>query len=370
MNRRLAGWTLALLLGGPGTGVAQYLPESRAVSTGVEARYYRFGQNLAVRSIGQVAVPIAAVFPLGRVTMDVGTWYAATTLTRVDGFRETVTGITDTQVRAAWVLGSDAVVLTALANLPTGANRLDVTEFAVIAATSSSFLAFPVNNYGSGLSLTLGAAGALNAGEWNLGLAGSARVSADHTPFVDADGPFSYQPGLEVRFRAGADRIVSGGRFSFGLTFSTFGNDEYLTGRGATGVYRPGKRLIGEASYTTLIGSTTVTGYAWDFFRVAGDSAGLDTGNRENLVAVGVIAQAPVNPDLSLEPAAEFRVSSPEEGSAIMLDLSLAARFRLSPRLTLIPVGRVDFGRLVEPDPGFGHAIRGGGLSVFLRWSL
>ena len=92
--------------------------------------------------------------------------------------------------------------------------------------------------------------------------------------------------------------------------------------------------------------------------------------NHENLFAAGIAGRIPMNPTLNLEPGAEIRFSNPAEGNAVLLELSAAARIRLSSRYTLIPVARLDFGRLEVPDPGFGHSIRGGGISVFLRWSL
>lgn len=350
--------------------LAQYVPEPSAISTGVEARYYRFGQDLGVKSLGQLAMPVAVVFPVGRVTIDAGAWIAATTLERLDGYRETVTGFTDTQIRAAYVLGSDAVVLTAMVNLPTGAQNLTAAEYAVLSAASSSFLAFPVNAYGSGASATLGAAAAFRAGSWNLGVAGSARFSDDFIPFEDAEGDFTYQSGLEARVRFGADHLMGNGKLAFGLTLSTFSDDEFANGAGATGVYRPGRRLIGEMSYSTLVGSALVTGYVWDFYRTSGDSAGSRVPNHENLFAAGIASRVPMGPTFNLEPGAELRFSTPADGNAILLELSMATRIRLSPRYTLIPVAKLGFGRLEVPDPGFGHSIRGAGLSVFLRWSL
>ncbi len=371
MSPRAAAWAVALAtLALARPAFAQYVPEPGAVSTGFEARFYRFGQDLGVRSLGQVAIPLAIVVPVGRFTLDAGAWIAATTLTRLDGYRETVSGITDTQIRAAYVMGSDALVLTGLINLPTGAQHLSAAEYAVLSAAASSFLAFPVNAYGSGASATLGVAGAFRAGAWNLGLAASARLSASFTPFEDADGGFTYQSGLEARARLGADRLVGNGKMAFGVTLSTFSDDEFANGAGTTGVYRPGRRVIGEASYTTLIGPATVTGYLWDFYRTAGDSAGSSVANHENLFAAGIAGRIPMNTTLDLEPGAEVRFANPAEGAAVLLELSTAARIRLSPRYTLIPVARLDLGRLEEPAPGFGHAIRGGGISVFLRWSL
>lgn len=368
--RPSVGALVLLLLSGLQHLRAQYVPEPRSLSTGVETRYYDLGPNLAVSSLGQFAIPFAFVTPAGRFVFDVGTWLASTTLSRHDGFRETVTGITDTQVRAAYVLGSDAVVLSALVNVPTGGQDLTVTEYAVLAAASSSFFAFPVNAYGSGASITLGAAGAFESGSWNVGLAASARISGEYQPFTDPDGEFSYRSGVEYRLRGGADRLVGNGRLSLGLTFSTFSTDEFATGAGATGVYRPGRRLIGEVSYSALVGNATVTGYLWDFFRTSGDSAGVGAGNRENLLATGLTGRWTLKPTVFFEPGAEVRWYAPEEGSALMLELNAAFRIRLSSRYTLVPVGRIHFGRLQEPEPGLAHSIRGGGVSAFIRWSF
>jgi hypothetical protein len=74
-----------------------------------------------------------------------------------------------------------------------------------------------------------------------------------------------------------------------------------------------------------------------------------------------------MSPTINLEPGAELRFTNPAEGKAILLEVSAAARIRLSSLYTIIPVARLDFGRLEEPEPGIGHAIRGGGISVFLR---
>jgi hypothetical protein len=77
-----------------------------------------------------------------------------------------------------------------------------------------------------------------------------------------------------------------------------------------------------------------------------------------------------MGPTFNLEPGAELRFANPAVGNAVLLELSMATRIRLSARYTLIPVAKLGFGRLEEPEPGFGHSIRGAGLSVFLRLSL
>ena len=345
-------------------------PDRAAVTVGAEGRGYTFGQYFPVQSLTQLAIPMAVVVPMGRFTLDAGAWYAVTALDRDGAPAQSVSGFTDTQVRGSYVLGDDAVVLTAMVNLPTGADNLSAAEYAVLAAASSSFFAFPVNGYGSGASLTLGAAGAIEAGEWNLGLAGSGRLSRPFSPFQDTEGEFTYQSGLEVRLRAGADRLVGGGRLSLGLTFSTFGDDEFASGGGTTGIYRPGQRLIAEASFATVVGPATLIGYAWDYYRWSGDSAGVSVLNRENLLTGGVQARWPLSRTGAWEPGVEGRLSTPEEGRAMLVEFSSGLRIRAGSNLAVIPILRFDVGRLEEPAPGFGHQILGASISVFVRQSF
>ena len=371
MSLRVAAQVLGLMVAvAPMAAGQRSGPDRVAVTLGAEGRGYTFGDYFAVKSLTQWAFPVAAVAPMGRFTLDAGAWYAVTTLDRFDAAPQSVSGFTDTQVRGAYVLGDDAVVLTAMVNLPTGAENLSAAEYAVLAAASSSFFAFPVNGYGSGASLTLGAAGAIEAGEWNLGLAGSGRLSRPFTPFEDTEGQFQYQAGPEVRLRAGADRLVGSGRLSLGLTFSTFGDDEFASGGGTTGIYRPGRRLIAEASYATVVGAVTVIGYAWDYYRWSGDSAGVSVFNRENLLTGGVQARWPISRTVSWEPGVEGRLSTPEEGGAMLAEFSSGFRIRVGAHLAVIPIARFDVGRLEEPPPGFGHQLLGGSFSVFVRQSF
>lgn len=371
MIRRAVPRALAvLMLAAPPASAQTILADPPSLTAGFELTGYRFGQNFGVRSLNQVAVPLAAVLPRGRFVLDAGAWYASTTVRRIEGLSETVTGLTDTQVRASYVFGDDAVVVTAMVNLPTGASSLTASEYAVLASASSSFLAFPVNAYGSGLSVTGGVAGALQAGRWNLGLAGSFRVAEDYVPFVDQEGEFTYQSGPEVRFRGAADRLIGSSRLSLGLTFSTFSDDEYSTGAGKVGLYRPGNRLIGEAYFATLVGRTALAAYVWDFFRWSGDSAGVSVGNRENLVSGGLTARVPLARTMTLDAGVEGRLSTPEEGRAMLAEFRSSLRIRATARLTVVPTVRLALGRLEEPSPGFGHAIRGFGMSVFIRRSF
>jgi len=369
MTRRAAAGAL-LLLAVAAPVEAQHLGSS-SVTAGVQSLSYRFGPHFGVRSLSQWAIPGAVVLARGRWLADLGASLASTTLTRQDGSALTVTGLTDTQLRAARVFGEDALVATLAVNLPTGPARLTAPEYAVLAAASSSFLGFPVSAYGSGVSVTAGGAAATSAGAWNLGLAASLRYNGEFTPFEDADGDFSYQAGIEGRVRGGVDRLVGPARVSLGLTYSTFSNDEFSSGAGSSGIYRPGTRFILEGSYATTIRTTTVLIYAWDFLRLAGDSAGTDAANRENVFAGGLRLGIPLSRSVVWEPGAEGRLSFPEEGRGALGSAVSALRIRVSRRLSAIPELRLVIGRLEEPPPsGVGHQITGFGFSVLFRESF
>ena len=103
--------------------------------------------------------------------------------------------------------------------------------------------------------------------------AGSLRLNAEYQPFSDAASTsVRYQPGLEGRLRVGADRLIGSSRLALGFTFSTFDNDQFTGLATGTGHYSPGNRLIGEASFTSPAGSGSLTTYAWDYYRTAGDN--------------------------------------------------------------------------------------------------
>ena len=101
----------------------------------------------------------------------------------------------------------------------------------------------------------------------------------DHAPYGGVVPEIAARAHVEV-----LDRLIGQARLTFGLTFSTYGDDAFGAGAGAQQRYSPGKRFIGEASFMTPGLGGMVTAYAWDYFRAAGDTAGISTGNRENIL--------------------------------------------------------------------------------------
>jgi hypothetical protein len=323
----------------------------------MQARSYSIENGPETR---QFAFPIAFAMPVNeRLSFDIGTYYAST---KSDD--NTISGLTDTQLRASYIFGRDAVVATMMVNLPTGKSQTLAESF-ITGAVAPNFLSFPVNVYRTGMSVTGGLAAATELGGWNVGLATSLKYSGEYEPFSDSDST-TYSPGAEARFKLGLERLLGTSRLTMGFTFSTFGNDDFTNIGAGSGQYQPGSRLVGEVALAFLAGRGTVTAYAWNYHRnAAGDSA---LANKENIFSLGATGSWPIG-RMRLEPLAEARFWSPEDGSGKLFGAGTALQVPLRERFTLSPSVRFDFGSTTFED-GSDHDITGWGASVLLRYEL
>ena len=265
---------------------------------------YRLSSPVS-RTVGQLAIPIAVVVPFGpRFFVDVATAYASTTASggspdsRIDG-------ITDTQLRATYTSGNDALVLTAGVNVPTGQSTVTSDQIEAAGRIGSDFLVFPISNMGTGLAATAGVGIAQPVGRWNLGAGLSLRHSQEYEPFDVAGQRPRFQPGTEIRFRVGGDREVAQGRLMIGATYSAFGDDE-----AGTFTYDTGDRWAAQGAYSRRVGSAEVAVSAWNLLRTAGRRAvtadSSVTTPWENIVSLGVSAGLPAA-GMHVEPNVELR---------------------------------------------------------------
>jgi hypothetical protein len=293
--------------------------------------------------ISELAVPLWTFVPITQaLSIDVGTAYASSHVRPAGGPVSTISGLTDTQLRASYVIGIDAVVLTVGLNLPTGQSTAKVDQLEAATLIGSDFLAFPVTSMGTGFGFTGGAAFARSVGAWNLGLGGSMRRSSAYDPFeIDDTGTrFRYVPGNEYRGRLGADRRVGDGRVSLGLTYSTFGHDLV-----DSAVYNSGDRWIAQGTYGGKVGAGQLTLAAWDLYRASGSLAdGTKTGRDQIIDAFVAYGLRPGG--ILVEPTIENRLWL-QQGSSTsdMLNLGVRTQFQTGP-LTLTPAARYALGRI------------------------
>lgn len=257
------------------------------------------------QKITEYVVPVYVVVPVNEsFNFDVGTAWATASVSSPGAATSTLSGLTDTQIRANYTFGTDFLVLTAGVNLPTGHSTALPNEQMAATRIASDFLVFPIMGFGTGAAGTGGLAVARPMGDWNVGLGVAVRHSVAYNPFQDTTGSkLRFQPGDEYRARIGVDRPYGTGRISLGFTYSKFGNDQ-----ADQSVYNTGDRYITQASISNSIGNANVTVAGWDLFRAAGYLASQTRTGRENIANAGVAVSFGTSAGVIVEPSVEGRV--------------------------------------------------------------
>ena len=347
----------------------QGLYTAASAAGGVEFKQYNFGAGFPVNHLSQVAFPVGVALPIGpRFSLDIGTSFAVTSVNADSGGNGSFSSLTDTQLRGAYTFGTDALVASIVVNLPTGKQTTTLQKFGVSSAASSNFLLFPVNSYGSGVSVTPGVAAATTAGGWNLGAAASVRFNGAYEPFSGSGT--RYKPGVEGRCRVGADRLVGPSRLSLGVTFSTFGTDELRGGSLSNGAYDPGNRVLLDLGLLSPVGTGTVSVYLWNYYRSSGGNGSTSAGNKEDVLTAGVSGSFPLSPKLTIEPLVESRFWIPEDGSGRLLGVGTSLRVALSPMIALVPGARLDLGSIRSPGASSRQSVTGWNLSTFVQYTF
>ncbi len=356
---------LSLLLAAlPAALAAQESPRP-GIIVGAEYHTLSFAAGGATKKVTEFAVPLGFTLPLGRrITLDAGTYFVRAEREDSLGGRASVSGLTDLVLRTAIQLKPDVAVFTIAVNVPTGQGSLTASQDSVARVVATDLIPFQVANFGTGFNLTTGLALAMPAGPWALGLAGSYRYSGSYEPF--AGNTATLKPGGEVRVRVGADRLVGQGRFSLGLTYSTFSNDEF-----GSNARSPGTRFIPQASLSLPMGNNNLSLYAWDIYRKVTETAADPTLANENTITAGAILALRAGRN-SLRPQVEFRHSARGPGGLQSNGslLGLGLRYVMNPgtRVTITPGVRFDTGS--RPEGGASIGFTGFSGSLTIRSSL
>jgi hypothetical protein len=365
----LSAATIAWLAAGLHAQASDALYARFNALSGWEVRGFTFDPGIGTRSVSQWNVPLVVVAPLGRkMSVDLTTYYVSGRV-ETDADTQTLSGMTDTQVRLLYTMSRDRLVGSVAFNLPTGAHAASTSQFQVAGAVGSSYLSFPVSNSGTAFGVTGGLAYAQRAGAWNVGLSGSVRYLGSYTPF--SNEALSYRPGMEARVRAGAERVLGEhARLLLGATVSTFSTDVYSASSAlVSGSYAPGTRFIGELAFVRVIGRSTLTLAAWDFYRLAGDTSGASNPDtKENVVNGELRLTYPIVPRLRVEPMIAFRQWNPSDYLGGRLRSGgLRVQAGLTDRLSAAVAARYDAGWIFDRASGRA-SLQGYGVSLSLRF--
>lgn len=350
--RRLLALTLVAATF-PALLAAQGLRET-AVIVSPTATQYTFGSGAAERSISQTSVPFVVVLPFTeRFNMDIATAFASSQLRDGGTPVSTISGLTDTQVRANLTLGSGLVVVTLGLNLPTGQYTIPEEQVLAAGQIGNDFLGYPVSSMGNGFASTGGIAFARALGSWNMGAGASFRKSSQFTAFEIAASDFRFEPADEVRVRVGLDRPVGDGQVSFGVSYSAFGED-----LADSTTYSTGDRLTLTGGWSFPVRSTTVFLSGWNLFRMAGQQFG-GAAPKENVANLSAGVSFDVGSVL-VQPNVETRLYQSNGARAGQL-VNIGARLRIGAgRFSFYPSAGYSIGKIYNvgtpASPGDGSA--------------
>jgi hypothetical protein len=341
-----SGLAVALAFAGMQTLGAQSLDIGARIAPQFNSYKIDSPSNL---TISEFAVPLYVVVPVNsRLSFDLGTSYAQSRVEQSGATKavSTISGLTDTQIRGNLTLGTDFVVLTAGVNLPTGNSTVTLDQQRAAGLIGSDFLSFPISNMGTGFGGTGGIAIARPVGQWNVGAGVSLRRSADYEPFDAVDGTaLHYQPGNEYRARFGVDHPVGTGRVTFGLTYSTFGDDNL-----AGSIYNTGNRYLSQIDFDNSFGPGRIAVSGWNLFRTRGTLADGTLLDHEN-IANGAVAYSIPAGAAVIEPNVEARswtqVGSP---TSYLGTFGLRAQFGMG-GLIVVPSAGYSVGQIAAESP-------------------
>lgn len=299
LRRCLVALAVATLASSP---LAAQWYENASVLTAPTFTALTFGSGVGARTVSQLALPVVLLLPFGeKFSMDVSTAFASSSVKQGDSTSSEISGLTDTQIRANYRIGSDNVLLTVGINLPTGQYSVPEEQQEAAGQIGNDFLYYPISSMGNGLAMTGGVAFARPAGNWNFGVGASGRKSTEFAAFAVASEDFRFTPADEYRLSLNADRPVGDGALSFGLTYSVFGEDI-----ADTTTYSTGDRLIATMGWNFPVKGADVFLSGWNLYRMEGEILGAEA-PAENVINLSGAVSIPMG-ELIVQPSVETRL--------------------------------------------------------------
>jgi hypothetical protein len=333
-------------------GPSRAWAQSASIGAGAYLQRYNFAkpEMLGIESITLSTIPFGARLPaLRRLSFEVTGAYASGRLVRTDGSEATISGVTDTDVRASVSVVPDRLVLSATWIVPTGHSTQTLEEADVAGAVAADLLPFRISNWGSGGGFGIDAATTTTMGSFNVGLALGYSVAEEFEPIADDER--AYLPGNSLNVRVAADRNVgSSGKLAIQFGVQRFGDDA-LDGKN---LYRSGNRYQGILSYAFAAGARA-SGVTWGgwlrreqgtFLDASLFGSGQDT-PAQDLILLGGGLRIPVGTG-ALMPAVDARIfrSSDGENQGYGFGAGMEAELPIG-ALRLLPSVRARFGSVL-----------------------
>jgi hypothetical protein len=345
---------------------------AQTAGVGVDYLGYDFDTGLNADAAQLFMIPLAVRVPVGEnFRFDLFSAWADGRVEQ-NGISLKLTGPVDTSVKGSWQATPWALVSLGM-NVPTGNSAHDSEEAIVASVLSNDLLGFREATWGTGFAITSSVAVARNVGGVGLGIAAAyaARNGFEPTEADPGGAPINltYQPGNEVRIRAGLDKNFGNSTLTMGATLINYAEDKVSDDLGDDrNLFQAGKRIRFDATYAFRAGSGLWTVYAADLIRQNGDLrvAVVDDTNtlvgedflrtaKQNLIVAGVMGTVNVGGGYVFRPHVDFKNQSREEtdgntaGSGWIMAAGGDLPLRILGGYEFFPKARVYWGSIEDP---------------------
>lgn len=325
--------------------VAQIPGAAAAVGIRLESYNFSTPDSVNIKTVSLLTAPLSARVRLARsLDLAIDGAYASATLTRPGASRETLSGLTDTDVRLTYSLAGDRVRLSAVGLVPTGKSELTAAEMDLSGVIAADLLPFAISHWGSGGGVGLNAAVALPMSEaTSFGLSAGYVVAREFSPL--SQSTFAYRPGNQLQLRGAADHTFgAAAKASLQLTYVHFGEDQSA----GSNLYQAGDRLQGVGSLAFATGARgSGIAYVGYLRRQRGQYTTVVTVTpAQDLVYAGAAFRQPVGGAV-LVPSIDLRVLGNEAGVEQGSTLSAGTGVEVNAgSVVLAPAARARLGTL------------------------
>ncbi len=371
--------TLAVLLGlaAPASLAAQIGAAVGGFGTTARAgpifEGYYLGAGLAFEHITELTVPVTLSQWVGsRLTVDLAAAYASASVRTSNGADLSLSGLVDTDVRAAFAVVPGRLLLTLVGTLPTGQQTVPDSTVPLFGALATDLLDFTTPSFGSGGAITGGIATATRWGSnWAIGAGASYRHPASYVPVT---GSGDLQPGDEGRIRLGVEGPLGGGKYFRGAAIYSLSAHDEITG-GASSITGDRVLVYGALNMPSGRGTLSLYGFEMRRFRPRGFNTTYATAikvPRGNVLALGARLERPLSPRATLVPSLEFRHELTEGTTGLTLLGYLVRpgvdlRYQVSGQAAFVLRGQLAAGTL--RGQGTSVSLVGPRLVAVLEWT-
>ncbi len=302
---------------------------------------FAIGGTPQVAGVSQLSFPFTVTTPLGRwADLTVAGGFTRVELTPSGGTDriEPVSGLTDTELRLAVQLIPGRLLVIANGAAATGQESLASEQAAILTLLVRDVMGFSTRSLGSGGHFGGGLAGAVQAGNLALGLAGTYTQFGTYEPVAGTSRRL--EPAGELRLRAGLEGPVGSGAYlRLAGIFARRGEDR-INGEA---VVRSSSRFATYFSIDGRVGSARVLAYAYDLYRAGARLEGAALLPRANSIAGGLEITVPLARYTTVLPRVEYRRTDQAQSDRDMLErlgstlrLGLDLRQRLAGTASLV----------------------------------